>query len=113
MQDALAVESHRRAAAAVAEGRFNSQIVAVEIKTRKGVTLFDTDEHVRRDSPPESLAALCTAFDKLGTVTAGNLSGINDGAAALVLATGEVIASRRLAPMARIVAGVMRGLIPS
>ena len=113
LQDALAVESHRRAASAIADGRFKAQIVPVEIKTRKGVMVFDTDEHVRGDTTAESLAALRPAFDKAGSVTAGNASGINDGAAALVLGTGEVTASRRLAPMARIVAGVMRGLIPS
>lgn len=112
LQDALAVESHRRAASAIADGRFKAQIVPVEIKTRKGVMVFDTDEHVRGDTTAESLAALRPAFDKAGSVTAGNASGINDGAAALVLATGEVIASRGLTPIARIIAWGHAGVDP-
>ena len=111
-QDRLAVESHHRAARAIAEGRFKTQIVPVEIKTRKGVTVFDTDEHVRCETTMESLAALRPAFDKAGSVTAGNASGINDGAAALVLATGEVVAARGLKPMARIVAWGHAGVDP-
>lgn len=111
-QDRLAVESHQRAAHAIAEGRFTSQILPVEIKTRKGVTLFDTDEHVRGETTMDSLAALRPAFDKAGSVTAGNASGINDGAAALVLATGDVVAARVLKPMARIVGWGHAGVDP-
>ena len=111
-QDRLAVESHQRAAHAIAEGWFKSQIVPVEIKTRKGVTVFDTDEHVRGETTVESLAALRPAFDKAGSVTAGNASGINDGAAALVLATGEVVTARGFKPMARIVAWGHAGVDP-
>ncbi len=101
-QDALAVESHRRAAAAIEKGYFKEQIVPVEIKTRKGVTVFDTDEHVRADATLESMAKLKPVFQKDGTVTAGNASGINDGAAAVVLASGAAVAEKGLKPMARI-----------
>ena len=81
-QDALAVESHRRAAHAISEGRFKQQILPVKLKTRRGETVFDTDEHVRADATVEDLAKLRPVFRKDGTVTAGNASGINDGAAA-------------------------------
>ena len=77
-QDAFAAESHRRAAAAIAEGRFKSQIVPVTMKTRKGEDTFDTDEHVRPDTTVEGLGKMRPAFKKDGTVTAGNASGIND-----------------------------------
>ena len=77
-QDALAVESHRRAAHAIAEGRFKSQILPITLKTRKGETVFDTDEHVRADATAADLAKLRAVFRKDGTVTAGNASGIND-----------------------------------
>jgi acetyl-CoA acetyltransferase len=87
-QDALAVQSQQRAVAAIAAGRFKEQIVPVELKTRKGVVMFDTDEHVRADTTLESLAKMKPAFKKDGLVTAGNASGINDGAAAVVLARG-------------------------
>jgi acetyl-CoA C-acetyltransferase len=111
-QDAFAVESHRRAAAAIAEGRFKDQIVPVEVKTRKGPVLFDTDEHVRADASAEDLAKLRTVFRKDGTVTAGNASGLNDGAGALVLATAEAAARRNLKPLARIVAYGHAGVAP-
>src|SRR5215212_9071487 len=92
-QDALAVESHRRAAAAIAEGRFTSQIVPIVKQTRKGEITFDTDEHVKAGTTLESLAKLKPAFKKDGgTVTAGNASGINDGAAFFVLADASVAA---------------------
>ena len=84
-QDGLAVESHRRAARAISEGRFKQQILPITLKTRKGETVFDTDEHVRADATTEDLAKLRPVFRKDGTVTAGNASGINDGAAAVVL----------------------------
>jgi len=112
-QDALALESQRRAAAAIANGYFKEQIVPVEIKTRKGVTVFDTDEHVRADATLESLAALKPVFKKDGTVTAGNASGINDGAAAVVLASGEAVAEHGLKPLARILGWGHAGVEPS
>jgi acetyl-CoA C-acetyltransferase len=112
-QDALAVESHRRAAKAWEEGRFDSQIVPVEIKTRKGVVEFKSDEHVRTDVSLESMAALRPAFDKEGSVTAGNASGINDGAAALVLASGLAVKEKNLSPMARIIGWGYAGVDPS
>ena len=85
-QDALALEGQQRAAQAIAEDASKSQIVPVEIKTRKGVVMFDTDEHVRADVTAEALAKMKPAFKEGGSVTPGNASGINDGAAALVLA---------------------------
>src|SRR5437762_2321879 len=85
-QDAFAVESHKRAAAATAAGHFKSQILPIELKTKKGPVQFDTDEHIRGDSTLESMGKLRAAFVKEnGTVTAGNASGINDAAAAVVL----------------------------
>ncbi|PTR05813.1 MULTISPECIES: beta-ketothiolase BktB [unclassified Novosphingobium] len=111
-QDALAVEGHRRAARAIAEGRFEEQILPIEIKTRKGITLFDTDEHPRGDTTLETLAAMKAVFRKDGTVTAANASGINDGAAAVVLASSEAVESRGLKPMARIVAWGHAGVEP-
>ena len=88
-QDELAAESHRRAQRAIEEGRFKEQILPIELKSRKGTTVFDQDEHVRFDCTAESMAALRPAFKKEGTVTAGNASGINDGAGAVVLAAGQ------------------------
>ncbi len=102
-QDALAVESHKRAAHAIAEGRFKSQILPVEIKTRKGSTFFDTDEHVRADATMEQMGSLKPAFKKDGTVTAANASGINDAAAAVIVASESAVRERGLKPMARIV----------
>jgi acetyl-CoA C-acetyltransferase len=112
MQDKAAAESHRRAAAAVAAGYFKEQIVPVEIKTRKGTTLFDTDEHVRPDTTAQSLCTLKPVFKKDGTVTAGNASGINDGAGALVLASGDLVAKKGLKPLAKIVAWGHAGVEP-
>jgi len=112
-QDQAAVESHRRAAAAIAEGYFKSQILPVEIKTRKGVTVFDTDEHVRADASLEGMAGLKPVFKKDGTVTAGNASGINDGAAAVILASGKAVAEKGLKPMAKILAWGHAGVEPS
>ena len=111
-QDALALEGHQRACAAIAAGRFKDQVVPIEIKTRKGVTLFDTDEHPRADTTAETLAAMRTAFKKDGTVTAANASGINDGAAAVVLATGAEVEKRGLKPLARIVSWGHAGVEP-
>jgi acetyl-CoA C-acetyltransferase len=110
--DALAVTSHQRAARAQAEGRFKEQILPIEIKTRKGVTVFDTDEHVRADASLEGMAGLKPVFKKDGTVTAGNASGINDGAAAVVLATGSACDAKGLKPLARIVAWGHAGVEP-
>jgi acetyl-CoA C-acetyltransferase len=112
-QDALAVESHRRAAAAIDAGYFRDQIVPVVLKTRKGDTSFDTDEHVRRDVTLDSLAKLKTVFQKEnGTVTAGNASGINDGAGAVVLMNADVASKRGVQPLARLVAYGHAGVDP-
>src|SRR5581483_4512074 len=112
-QDTFAVESHRRAAAAVAAGYFKDQIVPVELKTRKGTTLFDTDEHVKADSSLESMAKLKAVFQKEnGTVTAGNASGINDAAAAVVLMERSAAEAKGLKPMARLVAYGHAGIDP-
>ncbi|MCB2015663.1 MAG: acetyl-CoA C-acyltransferase family protein [Sphingobium sp.] len=112
-QDELAVESHRRAAKAQEEGRFKEQIVPVEIKTRKGVVVFDTDEHVRADASMENMAKLRPAFDKEGTVTAGNASGINDGAAAVVLASQKAVDEQGLKPRAKIIGWGHAGVEPN
>ena len=112
-QDAAAVESHRRAAAAIDEGRFANQIVPFEVTTRKGTSSFATDEHVRTAVSVADMEKLRPAFKKGGTVTAGNASGINDGAAALVLADGETVKARDLAPMARLVSYATAGVDPS
>ncbi len=112
-QDAYAVESQRRAAHAIAEGRFAGQIVPVEVKAGRATVSFDTDEHVRADAATADLAKLRTLFRPNGSVTAGNASGINDGAAALLLATGEAVAQHGLTPMARIVAWGHAGVDPN
>ena len=112
MQDELAVESQQRAARAIAEGRFAEQIVGVELTTRKGTTRFDTDEHVRPDVTFEALAAMKTVFKKDGKVTAGNASGLNDGAAALVLAEGARVRALGLTPLARLVGYAHAGVEP-
>lgn len=111
-QDALALESQRRAAAAIADGRFKEQIVPITLKSRKGETVFDTDEHVRADVSLEKLAAMRPAFKKDGTVTAGNASGINDGAAFMVLADADAAAAAGQKPMARLVSYALAG-VPS
>ena len=103
MQDALALQSQQRAAAAIASGRFKDQIIAVEIPSRKGSVLFDTDEHVRAEVTAAQLAQMKPAFRKDGSVTAGNASGINDGAGAVVLASAEAVKQHGLKPIARLV----------
>ena len=113
VQDRLAAESHRRAAAAIAEGRFRGQILPIEVKDGKRSRSFDTDEHARAETTAESLAALRPAFLKDGSVTAGNASGINDGAAALVLMEASAAARQGLKPLARIVAHAHAGVEPS
>jgi acetyl-CoA C-acetyltransferase len=113
MQDELAVESHRRAAAATKAGHFKSQIVPVVMKGRKGDVVFDTDEHFRDGATMEDMAKLKPVFVKEnGTVTAGNASGINDGAAAVVLMAAEVAAKRGIKPLARLVGYGHAGVDP-
>jgi len=113
VQDAFAVESHKRAAAAIAAGHFKSQILPVELKSKKGPIQFDTDEHVRAESSMESMAKLKAVFQKEnGTVTAGNASGINDAAAAVVLMEKSAAAAKGLKPMARLVAYGHAGIDP-
>ena len=102
-QDALAVESQRRATVAIAEGRFKSQIVPIVKQTRKGDVVFDTDEYVKSNTTMESLAKMKPAFKKDGTVTAGNASGINDGAAFFVLAAADMAAKAGQKAIARLV----------
>ncbi len=109
-QDAFAVESQRRAAAAIADGRFKSQIVPIVQQTRKGEVVFDTDEHGKASTTMESLAKMKPAFKKDGTVTAGNASGINDGAAFFVLAAADVAAKAGRTPLARIVSYAIAGV---
>jgi acetyl-CoA C-acetyltransferase len=110
-QDAFALQSQVRAAAAIAAGHFASQIVPVELQTRKGPVMFDTDEHPKATSL-EALAGLRPAFRKDGSVTAGNASGINDGAAALVLARADAADKAGLAPRARILGYAVAGVAP-
>ncbi|TXH68738.1 MAG: acetyl-CoA C-acyltransferase [Thiothrix sp.] len=109
-QDALAAESQRRAANAIKEGRFKSQILPITLKTRKGEVVFDTDEHVKADTTVETLAKMRPAFKKDGTVTAGNASGINDGAAFFVLAAADVAANTGHKPIARLVSYAVAGV---
>ncbi|MES2257467.1 MAG: beta-ketothiolase BktB [Pseudomonadota bacterium] len=111
-QDALALESHRRAAHATEAGYFKEQILPVAIKSRKGEVLFAADEHIRADTTLESLAAMRTAFKKDGSVTAGNASGLNDGAAALVLMERSVAEQRGVKPLARLVSYAHAGVDP-
>jgi len=113
MMDTLAAESHRRAAAAIAGGRFKEQIVAVVTQGRKGETRFDTDEHVKPDTTAESLAKMKPAFKKEGSVTAGNASGLNDGAGAVVLASADAVKSHGLKPLARLVGYAHAGVDPT
>ena len=111
-QDALAVQSHQRAAKATAEGHFKDQILPIELKTRKGTTTFDTDEHIRADASVEGMAKLRPVFDKSGSVTAGNAAGINDAAAAVVLADAAWAEGKGLRPMGRLVAYAHAGVEP-
>jgi acetyl-CoA C-acetyltransferase len=112
-QDAFAVESHKRAANAIAKGYFKDQILPIELKSKKGPIQFDTDEHVRADVTAEGLGKLRAVFAKEnGTVTAGNASGINDAAAAVVLMEKSVAAKKGLKPMARLVSYGHAGVDP-
>jgi acetyl-CoA C-acetyltransferase len=111
-QDALAVQSHQRAAKATAEGRFKEQILPIELKSRKGTTVFDSDEHIRADANLEGMAKLKPVFSKEGSVTAGNAAGINDAAAAVVLADSDYAERKGLTPMGRLVAYAHAGVEP-
>ena len=111
-QDDLALRSHQRAAHAIQQGRFKTQIMPVTLKTRKGETIFDTDEHPRADARAEDFSKLRAVFKKDGTVTAGNASGINDGAAAVVLMDGDAVAKRDAKPLGRLLAYAHAGVDP-
>lgn len=111
-QDEYALRSHQLAAKATEEGKFAEEIVPIEIKTRKGIVEFNRDEHIRADTSLETLAKLRPAFKKDGTVTGGNASGINDGAAATVIATESYVKEKGLQPIARIVSWGVAGVEP-
>ena len=111
-QDALAVESHRRAVDAIKHCVFKGQIVPIQLKTKSGPVAFDTDEQPRADATIEALAKMKPAFDKNGTVTAGNASGINDGAGAVVLMEGDAAERRGLKPIGRLVDYAIVGVDP-
>ena len=112
MQDAYALESHRRASAAWREGRFDAEVVPVAVPGRKGVSMFTKDESVREDASLEGLAALKPAFKKDGTVTAGNAPGVNDAAAAVVVMSAAKAKELGLKPMVTIRAQAMSGVAP-
>jgi acetyl-CoA C-acetyltransferase len=111
-QDKFAYESQMKAKAAIESGKFKDEIEKVEIETKKGTIIFDTDEHPRFDVTLEKLAKLKPAFKKDGTVTAGNASGINDGGSAILLASEKYIEKKGLKPLARIVAWAQAGVDP-
>ncbi|AOJ26826.1 beta-ketothiolase BktB [Burkholderia seminalis] len=113
-QDALALESHRRAARAIAEGRFKDQILPISIRTKKGEVAFDTDEHVRHDASADDFTKLKPVFAKEnGTVTAGNASGINDAAAAVLMMSADAARTQGVKPLARLVAYAHAGVDPA
>ncbi len=111
-QDEFAVESHRRAVNAIQKGYFKEQILPVELKSKKGIVLFDTDEHPRADVTLEGMAKLKAVFQKDGSVTAGNSSGLNDGAAAVVLADRAAAEKKGLKALARLVSYGHAGVDP-
>jgi len=111
-QDRYALTSQQRAAAAVAAGRFESELAPVTIETKKGSSVFSRDEHLFPGASLEKLAKLSPVFSKTGTITAGNSSGITDGAAALVLGSEKFLKSNNLKPLARIVAAISAGVDP-
>lgn len=113
MQDELALQSQRKAVAAIASGAFEAEIVPVSVSSRKKTIIFERDEFPKADSTAEGLAALRPAFDKTGTVTAGNASGINDGAAALVVMEESAALAAGLKPLARIKAWASSGVAPA
>jgi acetyl-CoA C-acetyltransferase len=110
MQDQFALTSQQRASKAIEDGIFKDQILPIEIKTRKGLDIFQIDEHLKPNTTMESLSGLRTAFKKDGVVTAGNASGINDGASALILANEEK--AKKGKPLARIVSYGFGGVDP-
>ena len=110
MQDEFALTSQKRAKKAIDQGLFKEQIKPIEIKTRKGISIFDIDEHLKPDTTLETLSSLRAAFKKEGSVTAGNASGINDGAAALILANEKQ--AKKAKPLARIVSYGFGGVDP-
>lgn len=112
-QDTFAVESHKRAINAIEKGYFEEQIVPVEIKSRKGSTFFEKDEHARADASVDGMSGLRPAFKKDGSVTAGNASGLNDGASAIILASEDWAKGKGKRPMARIVSYARAGVDPS
>jgi acetyl-CoA C-acetyltransferase len=112
-QDEFAAKSQQKAEAAMKSGRFKDEIVGVKIAGRKGDVIVDTDEHPKHGTTADSLAKLRPAFDKNGSVTAGNASGINDGAAALILMTPEDAKKRGVAPLARIISWATAGVDPA
>ena len=112
-QDEFAVESQKRASKAKSEGIFKDEIVGVEIKTRKETVVFDSDEYIKDNVQLEKLATLRPAFSKEGTVTAANASGINDGAAAMTVMSGEEVKKKNIEPIARIVSWASAGVDPS
>src|SRR5712671_4293226 len=111
-QDEFSVASHRKASKAIEQGFFKTQIIPIEIKSKKGVEQYTADEHVRKDVKPEDMAKLKAVFKKDGTVTAGNASGLNDAGAAVVLMESSVAKKRGLKPMARLVAYAHAGVEP-
>ena len=111
-QDALALTSHQRASRAIKEGRFKEQVLPVTLKSRKGDTVFDTDEHVRHDATLADFSKLKAVFQKDGTVTPGNASGINDGAAAVVLMERGLAEKRGAKPLGRLVSYGFAGVDP-
>ncbi|WP_164670204.1 acetyl-CoA C-acetyltransferase [Virgibacillus doumboii] len=112
-QDEYAYESHQRAARATESGRFKKEIIPVEIKTRKSVQVFDQDEHVKANTTEEKLALLRPTFKDDGSVTPGNASGINDGAASLVIAGEDYVKGERKKPLAKIVSWGIAGVDPT
>ena len=111
-QDRFALQSQQRAASAIREGRFKNEIVPVELVDKKGKTVFQTDEYPRPQTTLEALAKLKSAFKTNGTVTAGNACGLNDGASAVVLVSGQKLKELRLIPLARVVAVTAAGVAP-
>lgn len=112
-QDEYAYESHQRAARARESGRFDDEIVPVEIKTHSGVQIFDKDEHIKKETTLDTLGTLRPSFKKDGTVTAGNASGINDGASSLVIASEDYVHSENKKPLAKLLTWGVAGVDPS
>ncbi|MFB9973828.1 acetyl-CoA C-acetyltransferase [Allobacillus sp. SKP2-8] len=112
-QDAFALESQQRADAARESGRFSEEIVPYEVKTKRGSIVFEQDEHIKADATTEKMAQLRPSFKKDGTVTAGNASGINDGAASVIVASESAVEKHQLQPMAKIVSWGIAGVDPT